>query len=388
MVRIFISTGEVSGDLQGALLIQALYQHAQSQGIDLEILALGGDRMAAAGATLLGKTTEIGSIGLVEAFSFVKPTWQVQQRAKAYLKANPPDLLILIDYMGPNVAIGNYGRKHFPNVPIIYYIAPQAWVWSPNEQNTQKIINISDHILAIFPQEAEFYRQKGASVSWVGHPLLDRIAQAPNKEEARKLLGISPEQIIITLLPASRKQELKYLLPTMGEAARKLQEKIPDVQFLIPVSLPIYREAIAAIVKEYGLRAHLLESQTLEAIAAADLALTKSGTVNLEIALLNVPQIVMYRVSASTIWLARKLLNFSIDFMSPVNLVVEREIVPELLQEKAIPETIVREGMELLFNSQRREQVLKDYREMREKLGDLGVCERAATKIFRLLPLG
>jgi lipid-A-disaccharide synthase len=261
-------------------------------------------------------------------------------------------------------------------------------VWSPNEQNTQKIINISDHILAIFPQEAEFYRQKGASVSWVGHPLLDRIAQAPNKEEARKLLGISPEQIIITLLPASRKQELKYLLPTMGEAARKLQEKIPDVQFLIPVSLPIYREAIAAIVKEYGLRAHLLESQTLEAIAAADLALTKSGTVNLEIALLNVPQIVMYRVSASTIWLARKLLNFSIDFMSPVNLVVEREIVPELLQEKAIPETIVREGMELLFNSQRREQVLKDYREMREKLGDLGVCERAATKIFRLLPLG
>ena len=385
MVRIFISTGEVSGDLQGSLLITALKRQAHQRGICLEILALGGDRMEASGAVLLGKTTEIGSIGLFEAVSFIQPTWQVQQKAKAYLKENPPDLLILIDYMGPNVAIGKYARKHLPDVPIVYYIAPQAWVWSPTPQNTQQIIDITDHIFAIFPQEAQFFAARGVSLTWVGHPLLDRMENSPNKEEAREILKISPDKTIITLLPASRKQELKYLLPTLWESARQLQEKIADVEFLIPVSLPIYRDKIEAMVKEYGLRATLLENNTIEAIAAADLALTKSGTVNLEIALLNVPQIVIYRISDFTLWLARTFLNFSIPFMSPVNLVLMEEIVPELLQEKAIPETIVGEAMELLFNTQRRQETLNNYQIMREKLGTVGVCDRVAQEVFKIL---
>ena len=385
MVRIFISTGEVSGDLQGSLLITALKRQAHQRGICLEILALGGDRMEESGAVLLGKTTEIGSIGLFEAVSFIQPTWQVQQKAKAYLKENPPDLLILIDYMGPNVAIGKYARKHLPGVPIIYYIAPQAWVWSPTPQNTQQIIDITDHIFAIFPQEAQFFAARGVSLTWVGHPLLDRMENSPNKEEAREILKIPPDKTIITLLPASRKQELKYLLPTLWESARQLQEKIADVEFLIPVSLPIYRDKIESMVKEYGLRATLLENNTLEAIAAADLALTKSGTVNLEIALLNVPQIVIYRISNFTLWLARTFLNFSIPFMSPVNLVLMEEIVPELLQEKAIPETIVEEAMELLFNTQRRQETLNNYQIMREKLGTVGVCDRVAQEVFKIL---
>ena len=385
MVRIFISTGEVSGDLQGSLLITALKRQAHQRGICLEILALGGDRMEASGAVLLGKTTEIGSIGLFEAVSFIQPTWQVQQKAKAYLKENPPDLLILIDYMGPNVAIGKYARKHLPDVPILYYIAPQAWVWSPTPQNTQQIIDITDHIFAIFPQEAQFFAARGVSLTWVGHPLLDRMENSPNKEEAREILKIPPDKTIITLLPASRKQELKYLLPTLWESARQLQEKIADVEFLIPVSLPIYRDKIEAMVKEYGLRATLLENNTIEAIAAADLALTKSGTVNLEIALLNVPQIVIYRISNFTLWLARTFLNFSIPFMSPVNLVLMEEIVPELLQEKAIPETIVGEAMELLFNTQRRQETLNNYQIMREKLGTVGVCDRVAQEVFKIL---
>lgn len=385
MVRIFISTGEVSGDLQGAMLIAALQRQAQRQGVDLEILALGGDRMEEAGAILLGKTTEIGSIGLFEALSFIKPTWQIQQQAKKYLKENPPDLLILIDYMGPNVAIGNYARQQLPHIPIIYYIAPQAWVWSPPAQNIQQLINITDHLLAIFPQEANFFANKGVPVTWVGHPLLDRMANAPSKEKAREILQISREKTIITLLPASRKQELKYLLPTLWESARLLQEKIADVQFLIPVSLPIYRPTIAAMVQEYGLRATLLDSKTVEAIAAADLALTKSGTVNLEIALLNVPQVVIYRVSNLTLWLARNLLRFSIPFMSPVNLVVMDKIVPELLQEQASPEMIVKEAMALLFDAQRRQQTLNGYQIMKEKLGTVGVCDRAAEEIFKFL---
>jgi lipid-A-disaccharide synthase len=381
-MRIFISTGEVSGDLQGAMLVDALKRQAIARKIDLEIFALGGDRMAAAGVTLLGNTTSIGSMGLLESLPFVLPTLKIQRRAKRYLLQNPPDLLVLIDYVGPNLVIGSYVRQHLPQVPIIYYIAPQDWVWSPTPQNTQQLLKISDRLLAIFPGEARYFQEKGASVSWVGHPLLDRIQTAPNREKARQLLGIEPDRLVITLLPASRKQELKYLLPVICEAAKQIQAKLPQVHFWIPVSLEAYRTAIEAAVQAYGLQATLIAGKTLEAITAADLAITKSGTVNLEIALLNVPQVVLYRVHPLTMWIARKLLNFSIPFMSPPNLVLMKPIVPELLQEEATPERIVQESLELLLNSERRQKTSADYQQMRSCLGEIGVCDRAAIEIL------
>src|SRR4028118_2415432 len=127
---IFISTGEVSGDLQGALLIDGLKRQAQAAGIELEIVALGGSRMAKAGATLLGNTSGIGSVGLLESLPFVLPTLTIQRRAKQYLQQHPPDVVVLIDYMGPNLSIGSFIRRQLPQVPVIYYIAPQDWVWS------------------------------------------------------------------------------------------------------------------------------------------------------------------------------------------------------------------------------------------------------------------
>jgi lipid-A-disaccharide synthase len=383
-MRIFISTGEVSGDLQGSLLVEALKRRAAAQGIELEILALGGDRMAAAGATLLENTTAIGSMGIIESLSFVFPTWNIQRRIKEYLREQPPDLLILIDYLGPNLVFGNYVRQQFPQVPIVYYIAPQAWVWSPTAKTTQQLVKITDRLLAIFPEEARYFQEKGVSVTWVGHPLLDRIQKAPNREESRQKLGIPSEQIAIALLPASRHQELKYLLPPIFTAAQQIQAQLPLVHFWIPVSLEAYRSQILEAVQAYGLQATLLAGGTLEAIAAADLAITKSGTVNLEIALLNVPQVVIYRVSPLTMWIARHLLNFSIPFMSPPNLVVMKPIVPELLQEAATPDRIIQEALALLLNPERRQQTLADYQQMRACLGEVGVCDRAAEAILEL----
>ena len=203
-MRIFISTGEVSGDLQGALIIEALYHQAKIKNIDLEIVALGGDRMEKAGATLIGKTTTIGSVGLFESIPFILPTIQVQKKAKKYLKENKTDLLLLIDYLGPNIGIGSYMRKNMPKLPIIYYIAPQAWVWSLNDKTTNQIVHITDKLLAIFPEEARFYTEKGANVTWVGHPLLDRMKTAPQREDSRLKFNIAPEKKVITLLPASK----------------------------------------------------------------------------------------------------------------------------------------------------------------------------------------
>lgn len=385
-MRIFISTGEVSGDLQGALLIEALKRQAVCTGLELEIVALGGDRMASAGATLLGNTISIGSVGSLEALPFVLPTLKIQRRAKQYLQQHPPDLVVLIDYAGPNLSIGSYIQRQMPQVPVVYYIAPQMWVWWPNQRDTARIVEITDKLLAIFPEEARYFQNKGAKVSWVGHPLVDRMQNAPSREEARAALGIPPEQIAIALLPASRRQELKYLLPVIFEAAIAIQTKLTQVHFWIPLSLEIYRQPIEEATARYGLKATLLSEKTQEAIAAADLAITKSGTVNLEIALLNVPQVVIYRVSPITAWIVRTFLKFSIPYMSPPNLVEMKPIVPELLQEQATPENIVQAALELLLNPSRRQQTLADYQEMRRSLGEVGVCDRAAQEILQLLP--
>ena len=406
---IFISTGEVSGDLQGALLIDALKRQAEAAGLELEIVALGGEKMAKAGATLLGNTTGIGSVGLLESLPFVMPTLEIQRRAKQYLRQHPPDLVVLIDYMGPNLSIGSFIRRQLPQVPVVYYIAPQDWVWSARSivpRDTMTIVEMTDQLLAVFPEEARYFEKKGASVTWVGHPLVDRMQSTPTREEARVTLGIEPEQIAIALVPASRRQELKYMMPIVFEAARQLQSKligaggwgvgardsensnlIPNDQspiFWIPLSLEAYRPAIEAAIQRYGLRATLVAGQTQEVLAAADLAITKSGTVNLELSLLNVPQVVFYRVSPLTYSIAR-LVKFSIPFMSPPNLVVMRSIVPELLQEQATPENIVKESLELLFNPERRQQTLTDYQEMRQLLGEVGVCDRAAREILQLV---
>ncbi len=387
-MKIFVSTGEVSGDLQGAMLVSALYRQAQQRGINnLTISGLGGQKIKDAGTTLIADTTAIGSIGLLESVPFILPTWQIQQKAKQYLQANIPDLVVLIDYVGPNLAIASYLKQNLPQVPIIWYIGPQYWVWTPLEQNVQQLVRVTDKLLAIFPAEAEFYQGKGLPSTYVGHPLVDRIKTAPTRLEARAKLGIKEEDTLIALLPASRKQELKYLLPVMCEAVRELQSKLPSAHFYLPVSLPQYRSQIEGLIKKYHLNINLFEGDTLDVIAGADLAITKSGTVNLELALLKVPQVVIYKVNLVTIWFARNILRFSIPFMSPANLVLMEEVVPELLQEKANIENIVQQSLDLLINDHRRQQIQSQYDKISQTLanGADSASDRTAIEILNCI---
>lgn len=384
--RIFISTGEVSGDLQGSMLIDAMSRCAAHSGIELDIVALGGDRMARAGATLLGNTSAIGSVGLLESIPYVIPTLRLQQRVHRYLRQHPPDLVVMIDYVSPNISLGRYLTRYLPTVPIIYYIAPQEWVWSFGSGNTSQIVSMTDRILAIFPEEAHYYARKGADVRWVGHPLVDWVQSAPSRAQARSQLGIQSEQIAIALFPASRRQEIKSLLPVIFETARRLQELLPQVHFWIPVSLEIYHQPIAQAIRRYGLRATLVSGQSQTVIAAADLAIAKSGTVNLELALMNVPQLVLYRVNPVTAWIARHVLRFSIPFMSPTNLVLMESIVPEFLQDDATPENLTAGALRILQDDAYRQQMLDHYQRMRRAVGEPGVCDRAAYEILDSLP--
>ncbi|HTL88271.1 MAG TPA: lipid-A-disaccharide synthase [Leptolyngbya sp.] len=384
MKRIFISTGEVSGDLQGALLVESLYRQAEALGLEVEILALGGDRMQAAGAKLLGSTTEIGSIGIVEGLPYLFPTLSVQRRAKQYLRENPPDMVVMIDYSDPNISIGLHVRKHLPNVTTAYFIAPQEWVVAINEKKTNWIVEISDRIYSIFPAEAEYYKAHGADAIFVGHPLVDRMKDAPERFEVRSKLGIAPDQTTIALLPASRQQEIKYMLPAIFKAAQQIQAKIPDVRFLVPLSLEKYRSQIVQAIQDYQLQAEIVEGSPLDAIAASDLAITKCGTVNLEIALLDVPQVIMYRLAPFTYWVAKNILKLKIRFASPPNLVCMKEVAPEFIQDAATPENLAKAGLELL-KPENRAKTIADYQEMRQALGEAGTCDRVARSILEQL---
>ena len=387
MTHLLISTGEVSGDLQGSLLIRALHGEAAHRGISLRISALGGPRMEAAGAELLADTAPLGAIGLWEALPLVLPTLRLQRKAQRWLAKNPPDGVVLIDYMGGNTPLGRWVKRERPEVPVLYYIAPQEWAFRIGEGGTTRLIGFSDQILAIFPEEARFYRERGAEVHWVGHPLIDTLCELPSRDQARQQLGLAADESLLLLLPASRTQELLWLVPPLVEAAAELQRRHPRLRVIVPAAQAGFEQPLRAAIERAGLRATVLDASQADAqrptlCAAADLALTKSGTVNLELALRGVPQVVGYRVSWLTAFMAKQLLRFRVEHISPVNLVLGERLVPELLQEDLQVAGLVAEALPLLESPEARQRMAEGYGRLRQALGEPGVTQRAARLIL------
>ena len=387
MVRLLISTGEVSGDLQGGLLVEALYRQAALRDLPLEVMALGGQRMQAAGAELLADTAPMGAIGLWEALPLVLPTLKLQAKVNRVLKQRPPEAVVLIDYMGANVRLGKRLRRELPSVPITYYIAPQEWAWRMNDGGTSSLLAFTDRILAIFPEEASFYAAHGAEVTWVGHPLLDLASRRPERQEACRQLGLDPSGRLLLLLPASRPQELRYLMPVLAKVAAALQARDPSLAVIVPAGLQRFERPLAEALAEAGVRGRVISADEADALkpalfAAADLALGKSGTVNLELALQGVPQVVGYRVSRLTAWVAKNVLRFQVDHISPVNLLLKERLVPELLQADFTVEGFLQQAVPLLEDGQAREHMLDGYRRLRDTLGTPGVTDRAAGAIL------
>jgi lipid-A-disaccharide synthase len=388
MLRLLVSTGEVSGDLQGALLVQALHEEARRRGLALQVVALGGERMERAGAELLANTTRMGAIGLLEAIPFVVPTLLLQRRLKRWFRLAPPDGVVLIDYMGPNVNLGLRLKRRFPQVPVTYYIAPQEWAFKFGAEGRTNLIRFSNQILAIFQEEARFYGSRGANVIYVGHPLVDTVERLPQRHQARAELGLEPEAPVLLLMPASRRQELRYMLPHIVAAAAALQRACPGLQVVVPAGLSGFEGPLSRQLNQAGVKALVIPAADADRLkpalcAAADLALAKSGTVNLELALRGVPQVVVYRVSGLTAFVARHLLRFSVPHISPVNLVLGERLVPELLQADLTAEAIVREALPLLQPGSAAQTVmLEGYARLREALGQPGVTRRAAAAIL------
>tara|TARA_B100001996_G_scaffold159935_1_gene121965 strand:- start:473 stop:1648 length:1176 start_codon:yes stop_codon:yes gene_type:complete len=389
-MRLLISTGEVSGDLQGSFLVEALVQESQRRLISLEVVALGGQRMEKAGAELITNTASIGAIGFWETLPYLIPTLQAQKKVDRLLVHCPPDAVVLIDYMGPNIRLGNKVRKLLPTTPIIYYIAPQEWAWRIGEGGSTDLISFTDKILAIFRKEADFYSSRGGNVKWVGHPMIDNLKKLPDRTEACIQLGVDSSRKFLLVLPASRTQELRYLLPTFLKAASLLQEEDPSIFVLLPAGQESFEDYLKKALVDSCVIGKVLPAKDVDKFKpslfkVAELAIAKSGTINMELAIHSVPQIVAYKVSRITAFVAKKLLNFDVDHISPVNLLLNERLVPELVQKEFTAHGIFNLAKSLLENESERTRMLEGYERLRSDLGAPGVTERAAQEIMNLV---
>ena len=385
--KIFISTGEVSGDLHGSLLSKALFDEARKNSINLEIYGLGGEKMKNEGVQIFQDTTSISAIGIWEALPLIIPMMIVQRKFYNYIKKYRPNCLILIDYMGPNIKIGTKLKRSRKNIPIYYYIAPQEWAWRVGNNSTTNLIKFSDKIFAIFKKEAAFYKKRGGNVLWVGHPMIDLTKKLPLKKDARIVLSLRPDQNILLLMPASRPQELKYILPTFMMTAKKLQQKYPSLVVYIPSCRKVFDERFKKAFRKYQVKGKVISQKDNARLkpyiySLTKIAFCKSGTVNMELALYGIPQIVGYRVSRVTAFIAKKILNFKVRFISPVNLLVNKLIIPEFVQRDFDERKIFYKSCRIIEGKSEKIKIKKGYAFLKKELGEEGVVRKAAKEII------
>ena len=376
MTRLVLVAGEASGDLQGALLAEALRKREPG----IELSGVGGERMEAAGVRLLHRSEEMAVTGLWEVLSHLPRLKRTLDDVAAGLRGNPPDALIPIDYPDFNLRLA--ARAHARGIPIIYYISPQVWAWRSGRIRT--LARLVRRMIVIFPFEERIFREHGIPVTYVGHPLVDRVRASEGRESIRARLGVAPTQLLIGLLPGSRKGEIARILPPMLEAKRLLggDSRLRWALALAPgVAADVLPEAAR---RQADLPA--LEGETYDLMAASDLLLTASGTATVEAALLTVPMIVVYRMHPVTWQLARRLVK--VPHVAMANLLAGRRLVPELLQGEVNGGRLAAEVRRLLGDPGLLQTMREGLRDAAMRLGPGGAPDRAAAAILEELGRG
>ena len=375
-LNFFVSAGEASGDLHGASLVRAV----KSRVPDARITCLGGPMLRAAGADVLVENREISVVGLFEVFRHGRSIYRAWRRIRNYLRNHPPDLLILIDFPDFNLLLAREARKL--GIRVLYYIVPQLWAWRSGRAET--FDRLTDEMAVILPFEPEFYAGRGIRVHYVGHPLLDVTAGAPSREAARERYGTErPGGFLVGLLPGSRHGELRRILPLLLDAAGIIAEKMPGVSFILPVAPTLNETDIRLQTEARGFPVRLATGDAYGVMRACDLILTASGTVTLEAAMLETPMIVTYKVSPWSYYAGRHLIN--VPWVALPNLIAGREIVPELLQERADPRSLAALALEFLENPDRLAAQRMELAGINSLLGTPGVAQRAAELALDLI---
>lgn len=369
--NVLMVAGEVSGDLHGSNLVKAM----QRLDPGIRFCGLGGEKMAQAGVEILMPASKLAVIGIFEVLSKSFSIIDARFKLNNHLKKQPPDLLILIDYPGFNLPLAQRAKKN--GLKVLYYISPQIWAW--RRGRLKKISKVVDRMAVILPFEKDFYQNSGIKVEYVGHPLLDHIPEDNLPEDNHKDNQLQKRAPIIGVLPGSRIQEIKRLLPVMIKALEMTSPHYPDMKIILPLSTMINDELIELVnhfLRQTALKIHILRQDLHQALKGCDLALVTSGTATLETAIMEIPMIIVYRVSLLSSWIGKMVVK--VPYIGLVNLVAGREVVPEFVQNEVTPQKLADEIISILQNSEKREEMVRDLRRVKEMLGGPGASERTA----------
>jgi lipid-A-disaccharide synthase len=371
--RLLLSAGEASGDMYAARLAIALKQRA-----NVEIFGMGGPQMRAAGVDIVTDYSEVSVVGITEILSHLPSLVRAMRRLVSEAERRKPAFAILTDFPGFHLRLARKLKRR--SVKNIYYICPQFWAWRP--WRVRVVRRRFTQALCIFPFEEKFYGDAGVPVKFIGHPLVGAVRASLDRNAfCREQEGLDPQKPIVTILPGSRAAELRQHLPIIREACQRIHRE-SQAQFVLAAApgsnLASLREGWPP---EFPLK--IVVAETYNALAAADAAIVSSGTATIEAALLDVPMVVIYRVTPLTALLAKPLVRTP--FFSMVNLIAAKRAVPELIQSDFNPERVAAEILRLLNDLSARDTLRRNLAEVRQRLGPPGAVDRATNAILEII---
>jgi lipid-A-disaccharide synthase len=372
---LLLSAGEASGDMYAARLATALKKRA-----DVEIFGMGGPKMRAAGVDIVTDYAAVSVVGITEILSHLPSLIRAMRRLVDEAERRKPAFAILTDFPGFHLRLARKLKRR--GIKNIYYICPQFWAWRP--WRVRIVRRRFAQALCIFPFEEKFYGDAGVPVKFIGHPLVGSVHASLDRQGFCREQSLNPQKPIVTILPGSRAAELRQHLPVIREACQRIHSE-SQAQFVLAAApgsnLASLREAWPQ-----DLLPKIMVGETYNALGAADAAIISSGTATIEAALLDVPMVVIYRVTPLTALLAKPLVRTH--FFSMVNLIAEKQAVPELIQNDFTPERVSTEVLRLLNDQSAREALCRDLAEARRRLGPPGAVDRAADAILELIATG
>jgi len=371
-IPLLISAGEASGDMYAARLATALQKR-----MDVALFGMGGPQMRAAGVDVITDYSEVSVVGITEILSHLPSLIRAMRHLVSEAERRKPPFAILTDFPGFHLRLARKLRPH--GIRNVYYICPQFWAWRP--WRVRIVRRRFAQALCIFPFEEAFFGSAGVPTKFIGHPLVGAVQATQNRAEFCHEHNLDSSQPIVVILPGSRHAELAQHMPVIHEACQRIHEQCP-AQFVIAAAAHSSLNDLQA-GWNVGLSIRVVENQTYNALAAADAAIVSSGTATVEAALLDVPMVVVYRVTPLTALLAKPLVRTS--YFSMVNLIAERRVVPELIQKDFTPAKVAQEVLRLLNDPQARENLRAGLAEVRKRLGPPGAVDRAADAIAALV---
>jgi len=373
---IFISAGEASGEHYGVLLLEELCSRLAAQGVTPRFLGMGGERMEALGFERVVRSEDVAVMGITEVIRHMPRIYGEYLKLKRAVAERRPDVAVLIDFPDVNLRLAETFKRL--GIPVIFFVSPQLWAWKKGR--IKRVQRFVDRMLVIFPFEEPFYRERGVAADYVGHPLADLALPTISREAFAAGSGLDPAKLWVGLLPGSRGKEIRLNLPDMLRGAQLLLEREPGLEFILPLAPTLteeQRKRVGEIVSAEGagLPVRLVEDARA-ALHFARASIVASGTATVEAALIGNPFVVVYRVSPVTYAIAKRVVT--VPHVAMVNLVAEKRLVPELIQDDFTAENIVQQLRPLLAEGQLRSEMVSGLRQVAEKLHTGGVVSTTA----------